>query len=160
MTELNRKALSYALTLLGRKRYSKFQLERKLINKGFSEDEVKAVLLYCEERNYINDCDFARFWVEDRLRFKPMGRRRLKLELLQYGIQEELVRQVLDEMLPEEQELRLAREMMAGKLAKEEAAGQNYRKLFSFLLRRGFSPEVIRKAAKELGTNFSEVDRA
>jgi len=159
MTELNRKALSYALTLLGRKRYAKVQLERKLINRGFPEEEVKAVLHYCEERGYINDYDFARFWVEDRLRFKPMGRWRLRGELFQHGIEAEVVDRVLEELLPEEQEVALAEEIIRAKAAKAGPGELKGRKLFDFLRRRGFSPEVIRRAAGALGITFSEVDQ-
>ncbi|HHW06524.1 MAG TPA: regulatory protein RecX [Clostridia bacterium] len=159
MTELNKKALSYALTLLGRKRYAKNQLEQKLRNRGFPEEDVKAVILYCEERNYLNDGEFARFWIEDRIRFKPMGRRRLRSELLQQGIREEIINQVLDELLPEEQELLLAKNAVRAKLTKLQSQGVNQYKLFNFLLRRGFSPEIIRRSIYELGIDFSEVNQ-
>lgn len=158
MTELNKSVLSYALTLLGRRMYSKAQLQQKLRKMGYGEEEVNSVILYCEERGYLNDYDFARFWIEDRLRLKPMGRWRLKGELLQKGIQEEIAGQLLDELLPEERELSLAKELMLRKFRQIGPGQGGYRKIYSFLHRRGFTKEAIDKAADELGISFSGTD--
>lgn len=159
MAELNKKALSYALALLGRRMYSKAQLQQKLIRRGYGAEEVNSAILYCEERGYLNDYDFALFWIEDRIRLKPMGRWRLKGELLQKGIQEEIVNQVLDELLPEERELSLAKELMLYKFHRVDPEQADYRKIYGFLFRRGFAKEVIYKAADELGISFSGTDQ-
>lgn len=159
MTELNRKALSYALTLLGRRMYSKAQLKQKLVKRGYGEEEVSSVILYCEERGYLNDYDFAQFWIEDRIRLKPMGRWRLKGELLQKGIREEIASQVLDELLPEERELSLAKKLMLHKFRQVGPEQGEYHKIYGFLFRRGFGKEVIIRAANELGISFSGTDQ-
>ncbi len=57
------------------------------------------------ELDLLDDQKFARWWVEQRLRFRPKGNRALTAELLAKGIDREIISQVL---LSPEQERQLA----------------------------------------------------
>lgn len=154
MVELNRSLLSRALALLGRRRYTKFQLSNRLKENGFEDKDIEDVLKYCEKQGYINDYDFAYFWVEERNKFKPMGRWRLINELKQRGIHPDIIGDVLDELLPPEQEHHLLKGLMEKRLQRGTKGHNDSQRVIRFLLRRGFSYDAIYRVANELNYNF------
>lgn len=111
----------------------------------------KLVLVKLKERNFIDDEEFARWWIEQRLNFRPLGLRLLARELQLKGIGREIIEKQtasLNESVNEEQ---MARKLIekkikawAGLLPKERQ-----QKLIGFLGRRGFSWEIIRQLIDE-----------
>ena len=70
-----------------------------------SQNLINQTIKKLEENNYIDDYQFARQWVESRLRSKPRGAQLLKLELKNKGIASEIIQQVLQETLTENNDL-------------------------------------------------------
>ena len=66
---------------------------------------LAAVIPKLIELDLLDDQKFARWWVDQRLRFRPKGNRALTAELLAKGIDREIISQVL---LSPEQERQLA----------------------------------------------------
>lgn len=94
------------------------------------------------EKNFLNDLEFAKFWVENRNAFRPRGGRALKIELRQKGISDEIIEEVLEALVDEESLAYQAGLKRAKKLARYD--WQDFRKkLGAFLARRGFSYAVI-----------------
>jgi len=94
------------------------------------------------EKNFLNDLEFAKFWVENRNAFRPRGERALKIELRQKGISDEIIEEVLEALVDEESLAYQAGLKRAKKLARYD--WQDFRKkLGAFLARRGFSYAVI-----------------
>ncbi len=81
-----------------------------------------------------------------------MGRYRLEQELIQKGIDKELIEKTLSNYR-EEEEIELAKELTQRKLTRSY---QNLdkittkRRLYGFLQRRGFSYDIIQEVMKEL----------
>lgn len=155
MSEIRKQALSYTLSTLGRRRQTRFQLAQKLKARDYENEIIDETLDYCEEKKYINDEEFASFWVEDRIRMKPMGRSRLKQELRQKGVDDSIIEVTLEKLLPRERERVLVKELMMKQLEKTQGNQEPY-KLFNFMVRRGFSRTQIYQGANELGYNFFE----
>jgi regulatory protein len=86
------------------------------------------------ELGLIDDQKFAHWWVEQRCRLNPRGNLALRIELKQKGIDQEIIESVL---LPKEQEIKLAKKLLAKKRPADKAAAQR------LLLSRGFSPEIV-----------------
>lgn len=125
--------------------------------KGFLE-KIRAnitisskILQKLQQHKLIDDEKFAKWWVEQRMEFRPEGHWVLKTELRQKGISDEIIEKILgneeikilgDEGLKKLVEKKLQR--YKG-LPKQEI----YKKLGDFLQRRGFRWEIIKKVIDE-----------
>lgn len=91
-------------------------------------------------------------WAQFRLQDKPIGRYKLNQELRIKGIKQEIIQKVIDKTYNEIDELTLARNLIKEKIVSSEIKNVriNPRKIYNFLLRRGFSGEVSRNIYNEL----------
>ena len=85
------------------------------------------------ELDLIDDKKFAAWWVDQRVRLNPRGNIALKAELMQKGIDREIIASVL---LTKDQEIDLAQKLLAKKNLDKPRAQR-------LLLSRGFSAEVV-----------------
>jgi regulatory protein len=91
-------------------------------------------------------------WAQFRLQNKPIGRYKLNQELRLKGIKQEIIQKVIDKTYHEINELTLARNLIKEKIVSSEIKNIRIdpKKLYNFLLRRGFSVEVSRNIYHEL----------
>ncbi|HIE03745.1 MAG TPA: hypothetical protein EYP61_03180 [Candidatus Latescibacteria bacterium] len=152
-----RRAKKLAFKYLSRARTTR-QVRERLLEEGFGEDVVGEVVGRLEELGLLNDREFARAWVEERLRLRPRWRRALKEELLRKGVSEDVAEEALNEELSMVDEARLAE----GLLRRAEGRYRNLepdkalRRMRDFLLRRGFTWEVVREVTSELRKEWFE----
>lgn len=141
-----------ALRLLAIRDRTTAELRQRLLRDGFDETEVESVLQWLLERNFLDDGRTAQLHVENRNRFRPLGRKALEFELKQKGVAEPIVENVLNSL---EEDYRLAKDLAEQRLRRwSHYPGDRQRqKLGSFLARRGFSWEVVRRVFNEV---FSE----
>lgn len=134
----------YLLRLLSRRIYSRYEILRKLNNKGYPESIISNLVFWLEDNNHINDKLFAKMWAQFRLQNKPIGRYRLNQELILKGIKQDIIQKVIDETYNEMDELTLARNLLKEKIASSEIKNIRIdpKKIYNFLLRRGFSIEI------------------
>ncbi len=129
------------------------ELKRQLVNKGYKETTVDQVIDRLSELELIDDMAFARYWVEQRETFKPRGRRALRYELYQKGIDRQIVDMVVAEVDETVSAKKAARKK--AKLWRELPEGQFYEKLGNYLKRRGFSYEIARSVTQEFWSSTS-----
>jgi len=145
-------AKDYAFKLLSYRPRSIEEIRDRLKKKDYSSRVISEVVKDLKRLKFLNDKEFARMWVENRIRTRPMGRYRLYQELIQKGIDRELIEKTLSNYR-EEEEIKLARELAQRKL-KRSYRNLNQvttkRRLYGFLQRRGFSYDTIQEAIKEL----------
>jgi len=100
----------------------------------------------------IDDEKFAYNWVESRMLNKPMGKFLLKRELKGKGVKAEIIERVIAENYQQEDELELAKKLLQRKARrfKDTDDLKTKKRMTDFLLRRGFSYEVVRQAVKGL----------
>ncbi|MBO8162542.1 MAG: RecX family transcriptional regulator [Brevibacillus sp.] len=150
--EERHKAYLTALRLLGIRPRTAAQLEQYLTDKGYSSAIAREVRLLCEERGYIDDRDYARRWVAERIRNRPRGRYALKMELMQKGISMDIAEAALSE-LDQREELEAARRWLSKRLRREAELPSDSRQLQKILValtRKGFSHAVVKAVRKEL----------
>jgi len=139
-----------ALGLLAARPRSRHELERRLLAAGFGSVEVDDVLVRLEGVGLIDDEAFARQLAAHQLGTRRAGRRQAERALAQKGVAPETVRAVLDEAGTAEDEderaLALARSRV-GRLGAIDPS-RAFGRLTSLLLRRGYAPEVARRAAR------------
>ena len=126
-------------------------LKQKKVNSGVIADVVAKL----EARNFINDFEFARWFIEQRNAFRPKAAYLLKLELKQKGIGGEIIEQLFagEEV---EDDVLLAKKIIQkkAKLFACLAPVSAKKKLINLLLRRGFSWQTIGQVLPEIGPDF------
>lgn len=139
-----------ALRFLGYRPRSEREVADHLRRKGFEPDLVAAEIERLRRAGLVDDRAFARFWVENRMAFRPRSRRALQVELRRKGIPPAIIQEVLQEASGDERALalRLARER-ARRL--QGVDPQTFRRrLASYLSRRGFDPELVGEVLRAL----------
>jgi len=134
------KAYDQALRYLSFRARSRREVERHLGEKGYSPEVVTATVERLLDEGYLDDEAFARFWLENRERFRPRSQRALRYELRQKGIAAELI----DSLLTDLDEDELAWAAVEGKVIQWQNLDEEEfkKKVLGFLNRRGFNYEV------------------
>jgi regulatory protein len=134
------KAYAHAIRFLGFRARSQAEMARYLRDKGYSAEVADEIVGRLVNEQYLDDEAFARFWLEDRERFRPRGQSALRYELRQKGIADE----VIDTVLADLDEDELAWKAVERKLShwKNLAEQDLKKKIVGFLSRRGFSYET------------------
>ena len=142
-----------ALRFLGPRPRSRAEIRRRLLRPGKPStpqdpEAIERVLDRLEGYNYVNDADFARFWVENRDRFNPRAARVVRQELRQRGVARDTTDDATDPELDTE------RALNAGRKYTSRLTGMEYQsfreRTGQFLMRRGFSYDVTRATVQAL----------
>jgi regulatory protein len=139
------KAYNQAIRFLGFRPRSQTEIERNLHDKGYAPEVVSHIVARLRQEQYLDDEAFARFWLENRERFRPRGRQALRYELKQKGLDQEVIETTLAGVDEEES----AWAAIEGKLYRwKNLEEQEFKqKVMAFLSRRGFNYEVATQAA-------------
>jgi regulatory protein len=156
--ESENKAKETALRFLSFRRRTEKEIKDKLKTKGFDENIVKRTVEKLKEYDLINDLEFATAWVKERLEYKPRGKRLLRQELWKKGIKKEVIDQVLDESCQDEDKSALELLERIKNRYKNLEPQVARRRMYGFLLRRGFSYENVKNALKLSDANSTYED--
>lgn len=138
-----------ALGLLAVRSRSRRELRSRLLRAGFDEAEVDDVLVRLEAVGLVDDQAFARDYVVHSLSVRRAGRRAMTSALFAKGIDRDTIERTIQELDTGDEEARaleLARERSARLRGLDRQAA--FRRLVSFLCRRGYDPSVARRAAR------------
>jgi SOS response regulatory protein OraA/RecX len=91
-------------------------------------------------------------WAQYRLKNKPIGRYKLNQELRIKGIKQDIIQKAIDKTYKKIDELTLARNLIKDMIVSSEIKNIriNPKKIYNFLLRRGFSIEISKNIYDEL----------
>jgi len=156
------RAREAALRLLAVRPRSRRELQDRLRRKEIPAGIIRDVLDRLVELRLLNDADFARALVRDRLRLRPKGRRALSAELARKGVAREVSDEVMDEIFAEMEtsEAEVADRVAAGWLKRQpsktrtalfegprsEAGAKAWRRGLGHLARKGFGGGLARTA--------------
>ena len=137
-------ARTYAFLLLKYRQRSEKEISDRLRKKKFSEDLIKETLDFLREKKFVDDAAFCRGWIRERLA-RSIGPRRIFQELKLKGIDKQIIESGLNEVKESYNEDQTARELAQRRLAslKDLDPQTARRRIYGYLLRRGFSPEVV-----------------
>jgi regulatory protein len=150
------RATNQALRLLGYRPRSRSELKTRLRRNGFSDPAIDAAIERMADYGYVNDHDFATFWVENREQHRPRGKRLLKNELRQRGVPPEIIEETIEEA--DIDELSSARELARGRMERLRGLERDVwrRRMAGFLQRRGYGWDIVRQVLEELEHGESE----
>ena len=103
---------------------------------------IDHVLAKLKKYQYLNDYEFAKWFLQSRLRTKPKGINQIKLELKSKGIKSEIIESVLDHNI---NEVELAKKALLKKLKSWQKLSpvEFKKKVYQFLASRGFRFDTI-----------------
>ena len=141
------KLFDRTLRLIAARPRSQKEIKNYLKGKKASFDLAKKISVRVARVRTLVDRAFADWWIEQRSTFRPRAKKALKIELLQKGVN----REVIDEALSKIDEAALAKKALQKKMrAYKNLPPQKLReKVYSFLYRQGFSWEVIKPVLEE-----------
>lgn len=141
------KARDYAFYLLKFRLRSEKEIYERLRKKKFDQTVIKEVLVFLKERNFLDDNLFAKSWIESRLK-KPFGFRRLTQELKLKGIEKEIIDNRIEDARKGYSEADIVERLAKARLKKLNNIEPQKAKMrvYGYLLRRGFSPEIVSDA--------------
>lgn len=140
-----------ALRFLSFRPRSEKEVIDNLRKKKVDPQVTEKIITKLKEKNFLNDSDFARWWIESRTRFKQRSLRVIKMELKQKGISKDTIEQILNSQLSIFNEKEQIQKLIQKKIARFRGLSKHdlYQKLGGFLARRGFDYETIKKSIDE-----------
>lgn len=161
--------MAIAGNFLGTRPRTRREVELRLRRAGSSDEVAAAALVRLEELGLIDDLAFANWWIVQRDRHAPRGRRMIEAELRQHGIPREVIVAVRDrepdaapadeEVLPRDEAERAAtallRHLRGAPFPEDRRAQQ---RAGAFLLRRGFDSETVRTALRSVRGQLDDPD--
>ena len=136
-----------AVMMLAARGRASRDLERLLVRKGESPELARKAVERLTAQGFLDDAAFARSFVRSKSSGAGLAKRRLEQELGRKGVDRAVVADAIDEVFEEEQvDESAAAEALARKrdrsLGNADAQSRR-RRLYAFLARRGYPPDVI-----------------
>ncbi|MEC0091331.1 regulatory protein RecX [Paenibacillus macquariensis] len=148
----NEKQLGYvqALKYLERKARTSKEIQIRLKEKETSQEVIEDVLERLTREGLVNDAMYAQQWAEQRITSQRKGKAWIRQELRQKGVDKLLIAEALDGVSPD-QEYESA--LIIGRKKWNQTKGElldKKRKTGSYLMRRGFPGEQVRRVLNQL----------
>jgi regulatory protein len=159
------RARQVCLRLLTLAPRTRAQLADALRQRGIPDDVAEDVLGRFAGAGLIDDAAFARAWVDSRHYGRGLSGRALTAELRQRGVDEDRIKEAVDELGPDA-EAQTARRLVERKLAATvgQAPEARVRRLSGMLARKGYPPglafRVIREALEAEGMETGGIEAA
>lgn len=152
------KAQDTALHYIGYKMRTVQEIRRKLTEKAFAEETIDEVIAFLEKYGYADDREYCRKYIKETLRMKPKSGYALKIELRQRGVSSHIIDEVMAETEMDEQTdaLYWLQKKSRGQWA--EMGEKKRKQLQDFLLRKGYSYDIIRDAFRQMEEAYGGED--
>ncbi len=146
------KFYNLALRFLSYRTRSEKEIREKLKSKKVEPITIEKIILKLKKYKFIDDVEFAKGWIEGRLRFKPRSLRLIKMELKQKGISDDIIDRIINDkglMINDLEQAKILVEKRIGRL-KGLDKQKIYEKLGRFLASKGFNWDTIKKSIDEI----------
>jgi regulatory protein len=126
---------------------SRREIEQYLNKKKYPPEAVAETIRRLSEARLIDDESFANWWVGHRCRLKPRSRYALRFELLQKGIDEDII----SAALAQTDDSKMALALLEARHKRWHRLDRNKKrqKILAFLHRRGFRYDIAKSAYEQ-----------
>ncbi|MDK7755198.1 MAG: RecX family transcriptional regulator [Peptoniphilus harei] len=121
---------------------TKQQLVDYLYKNKIQRDIIDIILPILEEKNYLNDEDYARRYLSDALNIKKYGKIKTRYMLMSKGIDKKIIEKVMEDY-DYELEYMNALELIEKRISKDETDPKIINSAKNYLQGRGFEFEII-----------------
>lgn len=160
--DLRSRGYNRALRFLAVRPRSQVEVRRNLQayrpkdGRRLSASQIEWIIAKLQARQYLDDREFARFWVEQRNRFRPVAPRALRYELRQKGVKDSVAQEIIDQLSDATSACEAAARSRLYRWQEETNPAQFRRKMGGFLQRRGFDYEVARGVIDRIWQELEE----
>jgi len=144
---ISENCLATALRILTQRDHSCSELSKKLIDRGFSQDQIKWAVSECSRLHYLDDERYADIYAHQ-LQRKGYGCHRIQQKLIAKGLPGQVIASCLENYCRDKVQIQSCRQVMHKKLKGNQAIEGSAKikaRLYRFLFSRGFSPAIIRQ---------------
>jgi regulatory protein len=131
---------------------SEKEVRDKLKRKKVDPSIIEKIITKLKGQKFINDEEFAKWWIDSRLRFRPRSINLIKRELLLKGLDKELIdAQISNFQFPISNELENAKKLIQKKIKRYRNLSKQeiYQKLGRYLASKGFDWDTIKQSIDE-----------
>lgn len=123
---------------------SEKEIYQRLKNKKFNEEIISDTIAFLKEKEFIDDNYFAKVWIQSRIK-RPLGLKRLRAELKVKGVDKEIIDSQIDQIKNDYAEEDIVKAIAKAKISKLKGVEplKAKRRILDYLLRRGFSADVV-----------------
>jgi regulatory protein len=131
---------------------SENELRERLKLKGYGEAVIEEIVELLKKAGDIDDTRFAALWVESRMHMNPAGDVVLKHELRSKGVSDAIIEATLTEKAEKYDEYEVAFSMAKERFERFKKLDRQkaMKRVYDFLLRRGFKYDTIRRIIESL----------
>lgn len=153
-SEAYHRAYQFALNYISYRPRSSKEIQDHLRKKGYAPDLGKRVVSHLQKSGLVNDVEFARMFVRDRLKRKHVGKAWMRRALYEKGIPSHLVEKVFKEYISDDDQEAAAQQAAEKRLRLASASFEKLdevrkrKRLMDYLLRRGFPTDIALKAVR------------
>lgn len=148
---LGKRATKRAMHLLERMERTEHQLREKLRQNDYPAESIEDAISYVKSYHYLDDERYSRTYI--RYHQEERSRQRLKMELQRKGISKDTVVQALDEEYISDERKQIAELLHKKRFPQIPGDAGEFRRIYQFLLRRGFRSHDIYAEMKKVGEN-------
>jgi regulatory protein len=150
--EILKTAKNQALRYLSYRDRSKLEVTQYLEKKEHPQTIIQQALDALIELNHVNDQRFALEWGRYKINKQKLGKSRLYAELLNKGIDKEVLESTLAILYEDNPETELAIQCARKKMNSLQGVEEDKKKrrLIQYLKRRGFSADIIYQSIKNV----------
>jgi len=155
------KGKTAALRYIERAMKTKKQVEDMLYKKEMSEETVSRVIEFLKNYSFIDDKRYAESFIKQKL--KESGKNKIKYDLLKKGIDEELIKELLDKVSSEDEStvaLTLAEKKVRILGKSERDKGKLLGKVTKYLLSKGYTYDLINQVVNKVALTIAEDEEA
>lgn len=149
-----------AIKLLARRPRSEKEVRDNLLKKSaqgrdlasggkkIPPEVLENIINKLKEQKFVNDEEFAAWWIEQRTRVTPRSMRLIRFELLQKGIQKDVIESAVSGQELAVDEMSTARKIVEKKFPKYKSLSREeiYQMLGGHLARKGYNWDVIKRS--------------
>ncbi len=149
---LYERSKSIALNYLSRRMRSEKEVYDKLVDKEINDEIIEKTIDFLKKYNYINDENFVKHYIKDKLNLKGHGKKKIVYDLKNLGIDINIIENYFEDNF----DFYESEEQTALKLALKKVKNldisdfKQRKKLNDYLLRRGFSYDIIKLTFEKL----------
>ena len=146
------RAKNNAYALLRMRPRSEYEIRNRLKLKGYDESIIEGVVNSLKRLGDIDDRKFAKLWMESRMHMNPVGDVVLRHELREKSVSDSIIEATLTEKAEKYDEYEVAFSMAKERFERLKKLDRQkaMKRIYDFLLRRGFKYDNIRKIVEEL----------
>ena len=134
------------------------EVEQKLRAWEAPEEDIDRIMQYLRTEKFLDESRYVHAYVNDKFCYERWGRIKIAYSLRTKGVSDSLVRQMMEEVIDEEQYLDTLTELLRQKMRgmKTPLLPNDRAKLYRFAAQRGFESGVVSRALSHL--NIPDLD--